>query len=551
MKNETHSETKWKVLSGICFKGDCAYADGKLILPDEDGIYWWQNEGYYPSNKGRETPFSQGKAMLRPGWNLVRREDGTWTVSKRAALSIELLAQFYAQVCQRFFDAVAGYEGYLGLGTMYSYSAAPEIFEHYGLFPGLWVHGQMSSGKTKFIEWLMRIRGFNRTAGISLMEGTAVGLLCDNENYSNEPVSVDEYHQGQIKPEKEAILQDAYNRQMSSKWIPPDGIQRTMRTSFIVSGESTSSNAALRSRYPHIQVSAAKRKEHLGDKEREHLQWMEASKEAFFILGRFLHENRAEFVGLVQTNLEDWLSSPQTQALNERERMVHGICWASWQAMTVLIQSKIDGSKLVVVPSQKTEEFLRFMIEHGRASAADVVSETNINVFLTDLVTACPEDEIPASCFRLESELVEHTPGFPNQNRWLDSEGVIRSGWLTHRLYMHPARVINALAIYLRKSGKAVSLRQKDLRDQLSKMPFWISGKLQKRFGDSGDTTSIKCWGFDLDKMELARQECTDTELEAYLRNKDSGTGDPRLGPFYTIVHWLQKKRREQGRSER
>ena len=340
---------------------------------------------------------------------------------------------------------------------------------------------------------------------------------------------------------------------MSSKWIPPDNIQRTMRTSFIVSGESTSSNAALRSRYPHIQASAAKRKEHLGDKERGHLQWMEASKEAFFILGRFLHENRAEFVGLVQTLLDDWLSSPQMQVLNEREKMVHGVCWASWQAMTALIQSKIgaSGSKLEVIPTQKFAEFLQFMIDHGRASAADVVSETNINVFLSDLVTACGEDEIPASCFRLESELVEHTSGFPNQNRWMDSEGVVRSGWLTHRLYIHPARVINALAIYLRKSGKMVSLRQKDLRDQLSKMPFWIIGKLQKRFGDSGDTTSIKCWGFDLDKMEMAREECTDTELEVYLQKKDISSGDPRLGPFYAIVHWLEKKRREQGRAER
>jgi hypothetical protein len=51
--------------------------------------------------------------------------------------------------------------------------------------------------------------------------------------------------------------------------------------------------------------------------------------------------------------------------------------------------------------------------------------------------------------------------------------------------------------------------------------------------------------------MEMARQECTDTKLEAYLEKKDSSAGDPRLGPFYTIVHWLEKKRREQGRAER
>ena len=342
MNNPIQHRERWKIQDGIEFMGDCAYDRGKLVLQDKEGIYWVGGAGYYLSPKGRETPFCQGLPMMRPDYDLARRANGTWEVVKTEVrdLKSELTAQFFSELCLRFYDAVASYEGYLAMGAMFAYSAAPEIYDQYGLFPGLWVHGQMSSGKTKVVEWLMRIRGFNRSQGVSLQEGTPVGLLCDNENYSNEPVWVDEYQPAQIKPEKEAILQDAYNRGVSSKWLPPDAVQRTMRTSFIVSGESTSSKAALRSRYAHIQVSAAKRKQHLGDKEREHLEWMEASKEAFFVLGRFLHEHRAEFVGLVQDHLEEWLSSPQAQSLNEREKMVHGIDWASWQAMAGLIAAK-------------------------------------------------------------------------------------------------------------------------------------------------------------------------------------------------------------------
>ena len=334
------------------------------------------------------------------------------------------------------------------------------------------------------------------------------------------------------------------------EFLPPDAVQRTMRTSFIVSGESTSSKVALRSRYAHIQVSAAKRKQHLGDKEREHLEWMEASKEAFFILGRFLHEHRAEFVGLVQEHLEEWLSSPQSQSLNEREKMVHGIDWASWQAFAGLIESKVSGLKSKV-SEKNIAEFLEFAIEHARQSAEDVTSETNINVFLQDFLTTFKsEDGIPHTCFHLEVTHWDHPPDWPNQNRQVDEDGQIRAGWKSYKLFIDPDQTLSAINIYLKKEGRQLTLRRKDLQAQLSKTCYWIAGNPFKTFGPKGARAGVRCWGFDLDKMEMGRQERSDAVWEQFIANPN-GESDPRKGPFYAIVAALEAAQRDYERAAR
>ena len=69
------------------------------------------------------------------------------------------------------------------------------------------------------------------------------------------------------------------------------------------------------------------------------------------------------------------------------------------------------------------------------------------------------------------------------------------------------------------------------------------------RFGPQGDMSQTKCWGFDLDKMgEMGRRVCSDEAYQNYLLHPEDG--DPREGPFYTIVHRLEEIEKKRSRCE-
>jgi hypothetical protein len=397
---------------------------------------------------------------------------------------------------------------------MLAYTAAPEIFRRYAMFPGLWVHGLKGSGKTKVMSWLMSLRGFSVDAGVGIVKtATPAGMLQDAENYSNEPFWLDEFRDAEVEPIKLAILRNAFNRQVQSKWTA-DGIQRVMKTCYVVSGESTSSDAALRSRYPHVQVSANKRK-------REHLPWFEAHKEYFFALTRFTMERRPEFVQTMLECLDDWLGHTKLSGVDDREKKVHGIGYSAWQAMNQLL-----GAHETAV----MHEFTSFMLSYSRSAAADVSSETNINIFWTDLLTALKADEaIALTNFRIESTYMEHPPNMPNQ----------KFGWKSYRLYMSPEPVLKSLAIYLSKARGQITLKRQDLRDQLSKERYWISGQHKKRFGPAGDMTTEACWGINLDLHPMGLQPASDDQVNDFLLKKDEG--DPRKGPLFALIHRLEQ----------
>jgi len=517
------------VESGIWFCEECAYADGELLKADEEGVYWWQGEGYYLNHKGRENEFSQRKPSMRPfktdGKTPLRINGlGLPIVGAAEATEAELYRLYFREVAGKFFDTAGSYEGWLLMGSMFAFAAAPEIFKKHGVFPGCWIHGQATSGKTVTTEWAMHIWGYKISSGIGLLKGTAVGLLIQAENYSNQPLWVDEYRHGHVPLDKEAILRDAFNRVPTEKWSP-DGVQRKPRTNFIVTGESTTTDAATRSRYPHVQISASKRKAN-------HYEWMQAQKQNFFVFGRLLLERRAEFVALVMNNLGDWLASKQIAAVGERDKLVHGVVWSAWSAFAQMLNSHSDDEH---------SGFLRFMVEHAEGSAADVTSETNINVFWTDLLTAVKANAIPMSCFCVETELLDFPPGEPEQA----GHGG-RTGWARDKLFMDPDPVISALKIFLAKQRDQITLNRKDLRDQLSKSPGWMEKKegFTKRFGRGGDSTPIRCWGFDLDAHPMGRQKVTAKIFEAYM--SDLEASDPRRGPLYTLIHeWNKWKKGE------
>ena len=242
------------------------------MLPDEDGVNWYEGEGYALSRKGRELDFIQGRPKLRPeltidqvkfdtsDWEQPSGADNDTSLSSSELYETNPMGAFFREVCRRFYDTAGGMEGYLAVGAVLGYAAAPEIYAKQKNFPTVWVSGQMGGGKSTFCSWLSALHGLTVAAGMGLISKnvTAVGIACQLENYSNILLWLDEFRQHQISADKEPMLRDCYGRQLAGKWSP-DGKQRLIRTMTMVSGESTTSDAATRSRYPHVLISEQKR----------------------------------------------------------------------------------------------------------------------------------------------------------------------------------------------------------------------------------------------------------------------------------------------------
>ena len=549
------------ILKGILFYGDCSWIGNKWAQPDEDGIYWESHEdaaeiGYQVSEDGRENPFHQKKPMMHPTVRITdsplvlqpmeeigfpgqpeQAKDAPKLALEPAAQEAQeaaLLRAFFRETCVRLKRIVGSDDALFLLGSFLSFAAAAELFEDLSLFPGLWTHGEANSGKSTLLEWLMEIWGFH-VLGINLKgtNSTAVGLQQAADQYSNLPVWVDEFRDDkeQVGKDKLAVLHNGFNRAGQAKFNP-SGIQRSMRTTFVVSGESTTSESAIRGRYPHVQISKHLRQWAPGEKEKggaaptEDFHWFQKHRHYLFFLGRHVIENRDEFVSLVFKFFEIW----SAQKIDPRCRVIHGVGYASWMAMVALLGSHLPG---------EVDAFTEHMVHHSKIATEDVQSDLNVNVFIQDLITAALAGEIPVRCFKVERRLAAHAPDEPNQLNWTEYD-----------IYLRPEDVIAALQIWLRKQNATIVLKKKDLRDQLSKNEFWIKAKsadgiLRKRFSIiEGEMTQFSAWGIKVDKHPLGYQRQSDAVM-AEASKTLATEGDPRKGPLFALVDWILKAQKK------
>ena len=527
------------LLKGLWFYDECAIASdgGDWILPDEDGIFWYEGTGYAFARKGREAEFIHERPKMRPpgdhggglrvdklnldvtGWE--------WEAATRHKEG-NVMGGFFRELGRRFMETAGGFEGLMTIGAALGYAAAPEIFRLRRLFPSLWVHGQMGSGKTTYTSWTMALQGFNVSAGLGLISKsvTAVGVMQQLENYSNLMVWLDEYRAGMVDEGKAAIIRDVYNRHLAAKWSP-DGFQRVIRTAPVVSGETTTDDAATRSRYPHVHISEKKRQVN-------HEAWMNAHRDLFVLFWREIMQRRPQFVENVLKQVDYWMEHPDLKRVPSRDRNTHAIAYAAFSSAAALFGSHV---------APELEIFRLWLVEHAESSALDVKDSQFTNVFIQQVVVGVKADAISAEYFRIETEYTTDELGLQ---------------WQRVKLFMDPTGVINALQIHLRKSGGNVTLKEKDLRDQLSKQDFWIrppAGKdgIRKRFGAPGSRATATAWGIEVDLHPLGRQHVTLEEVRAALKNNGQqdlteielqfadGEGDPRKGPLFSIVEAVRK----------
>jgi hypothetical protein len=261
---------------------------------------------------------------------------------------------------------------------------------------------------------------------------------------------------------------------------------------------------------------------------------MQQHQKWFFLFWRRLMERRTEFVELVLKQMVAWVTHRELETAPSRDRVAHAVAFAAFTAATIIFDSH---------GADEAAAFRKFLTEHTRRTSEDVAEDINVNVFIQEVITAYKAGAIPNHCFKLESQVMPHPPGAPNQGPWT-----------SYVLFLSPNDVISHLQIHLKRAGASVTLRKTDLRNQLSKNDYWYQDegrRLQRRIGGA----RCDAWGIIADKHPLGFQPVSDGELlKAENKQKTldevrrgfGRDGDPRKGPLFAIIEGLEKAEREQ-----
>lgn len=572
----------------------CYDCRGEMRVPDKSGVFSVpiprkDGNGFtYRRFKLAETDkdgltFSLGRPDWQPDRLLKPEADFTERERERKCRPVQpaKVRAMFAELCRRGHDMVGGWNAYMSLGWVFANLAAPEVFRRHQAFPGFWIHGEVKQGKTTWAIALMHCLGYPcNPTGVSLESSTGAGGETVLQQYSNLPAWFEEA-QNSTKETLLVVLKSVFNRQPPTKRVAN---LRQVLTSALVVGVSTCGDAQIRSRFPHQLVSARIRLPRAGDlreradedgspyytemaaKEEQdgNYDWVTAHQREFVFFARLVLERREEFAAQLMEHLEGWLRSPDTRHLDERAKLVHGVCYASFRVMTQLMgvdelrfrramgndgQGLARFGQLMAATDTVLPLFRKAMIEAARVSAADVAEAAEVDRVFKLIVTSAglgvfghSKDELK-TFFRLEEETLECAPLTLPEAAQNQGER-----WRSYTLLLRPDRVFMELAKHLRQSGATVPLREDEMRRQIAVKPFFVPPETigRKRFG-TGSTNNVRnYWAFKLDELgpEWGYRPLADNDPELVAWRQSAPVADPwadprRSGRFYEIVRRL------------
>lgn len=545
-------------VEGLWFTDDCAFAlDGAQILPDRDGIFWYCGKGYKFLRNFENIPVCEEeqefrmKALprMRPDLGLRFDAKGALCLNPNASDDPVALQELLGNFVLNLNASYGGHDGAMLIGGTTAFFAGPDLFAEYHQFPGVWITGEKDSGKTYTARWLMGLHGATGIAsGLSFKTSTAVGMQIALGQLGNIPLWADEFRESELRDDSVVgVVHGGFNREVASKWAA-DGRIRTIRTSLLITGESSCVNAATMSRFVTV-IAAKEKRQGTPEAQRERLAWLQHHQQFFFTIGRMILRNRARFVASVKQHLQKWQESSELVMVDPRARFTFGVSYASFLALNELIP---------VYDAKRSAEFRFGLIQKTIAAATEQASRTDVVRFFQILISA-----LQAGVFgRTASEIRRYFKWAlnPKSNPPLSAQQLADGAehpylaWKSGTLYFVPG-VIDMLRHWLHRQGIAFPLDQADLLAQLKAKGYFVP--LPSRHGhqqkfEKGAIKNQYCWAIDLDLFSELGLHLVSDEIWLASLHADGDTSQPRLpasdwsdprrGPLFAIVDALEEK---------
>lgn len=490
--------------------GDCAVKEGgEFIFPDRNGIIWINGTGY--RNSDNMAAFTTKPPMLFPECKNPKEfyESMDWEQERKE------IGEIWQNLLDDYAESFGGYAGYAAVAGMIQYLSHPEVRPQIGGKPGLAVQGEKGSGKTKSIEYLMRVMGYPLNYGYISLGGTKVGVERSLCQFSNLPFHIDEWRNENADPRLEDLLRNCYNETATPKGTPNGnkGVRKLIPSTIpIVTGEDWTTDAALRSRYIRIIASQAFDNTLTGDedestqrqsgidqqskRDRRYYRIMERS-EQYHRIGRFLFKYRDKFSEETIRLAKSFQASgnAMSRIRDSRARQVFGVFIGALTAAQKLITGAADFG------AGKNEKILEWFINHGAESA----EETDRDVFRRLFFGECV-NMIERGVQGID-KLIRMRKGH------LDEAGRVRLYESVNEPSGRLFVLVAASELFpeykrdKRMVGETAPIAQNNILGELRTQPAWIPGPnikgRQHRFAIPGEKNSKRTWWvLDYKKLE-------------------------------------------------
>ena len=451
--------------SGLWFFGDCAIApDGAILETDTQGIIWYEGIGYQveaPTDEAEiSTGFEQGAPKLLSPHGVVD------------PLKISD-AELLSHMGNDFLEMIGGYDSWAAIGLFFASAAAPELLAKYGGHPGVFLHGNLSEGKTTSMRLLMRIHGFKALDGISIEPTTEVAMARALSHYSCLFLWFDEFRQNNLKdrPGKLTIIRDAYNRGSAAKGYMHDPRKTRMvrpNTTACVTGESSSSDGATKSRFITLNISKMRR----GQRSKESLARVQKESPHYYQIFRFIMTHRKEFVATTMHILDDAMEKHKETVPNERIRFVHLAAYAAFAATVTLLDSELI---------ENMKAFEDGIALHAQKAMDDVTDETFLQTFWRHVISGVHNGEIKRHLFKPRQVIREENGSI---RACTDLELKSSEIKKTSICGLNFQPIYDSYAIYVRKQGLQPPLSANDLKRSMFSEK-WSSSRSEKFNGET------------------------------------------------------------------
>lgn len=431
-------------------------------------------------------------------WKSVLKRE---SVSAQAAHMVEVNA-LIGEYVKRMEETLGSMDAHMAIGLMASFAALPETFRRWSQQAGLWLHGEKGQGKNSVMRWLAKMWGLPGSGRDGVpFNSTEASMHVLTSQYSCLPAWLDEYTGTRAGGEwKDELLKGNLNRSARSKMTLGSG-RREWKAALVVTGQHTSANAAVVSRYVHAQVSGSRRRVGADGERVNHVEWFQRHRELFVMFGRELLLKRGIVVKRLLRELDEWMETPEMVRSDHRSAFVHGLAYAGLRAAGDVFDLPME--------EECWNNFRRHVASRCTDAVGDVATRVDADLVLTDLVSAIQVGvfgetaEEQRRFFNAHRLGVDHPPGFPDQTA---ANGF--GQWSSWRLYLMPNAVFGALSEHVRRQNRELALRISDFKAQISQRAAWVPGQHIKRFGP----TTSRCWAFDLDRMPTLGATMLDTE---------------------------------------